>query len=80
MLNLGDYPGVIEHGRCAISGEVYRVNPQQLRQLDQLEEYPTLYSRSFITTRWGVAWIYIYQGNRDSYAAIDTGDWVRRHG
>jgi gamma-glutamylcyclotransferase (GGCT)/AIG2-like uncharacterized protein YtfP len=79
MLDLGDYPGVIEPGTSAITGEIYRVNPQQLRQLDQLEEYPQLYTRKQIATPWGLAWIYLYKGDRGRYEVIASGDWIRRH-
>jgi gamma-glutamylcyclotransferase (GGCT)/AIG2-like uncharacterized protein YtfP len=79
MYNLGDYPGVIEGGSSAISGEVYRINPQQLEQLDLLEEYPTLYGRKQIPTPWGLAWIYLYNDRVDRAQVIACGDWTRRH-
>lgn len=79
MLNLGDYPGVKEGGTSAICGEVYRVNTQQLAQLDLLEEYPTLYSRKRIPTPWGQAWIYLYKGDGEEATIIDCGDWMKRH-
>jgi gamma-glutamylcyclotransferase (GGCT)/AIG2-like uncharacterized protein YtfP len=78
MLNLGEYPGVIEQGASSIIGEVYQINAQQLAQLDRLEEYPTLYCREPITTPYGDAWIYLYRGGQKHQQMIYGGDWKRR--
>jgi gamma-glutamylcyclotransferase (GGCT)/AIG2-like uncharacterized protein YtfP len=78
MLNMGEYPGVIEQGASSIIGEVYQINAQQLAQLDRLEEYPTLYGRELITTPYGDAWIYLYRGGQKHQKMIYSGDWKRR--
>jgi gamma-glutamylaminecyclotransferase len=72
---LGGYPGLIGGGRTAISGEVYRVNQATLCMLDRLEDYPRLYLRRLIQTRFGRAWVYLYRGPVKDRAVIESGDW-----
>ncbi|MET0048141.1 MAG: gamma-glutamylcyclotransferase family protein [Sedimenticola sp.] len=76
MIDLGAYPGVVEGGGTAITGEIYRVNGQQFRQLDRLEDYPRLYNRKLIPSPWGSAWIYIYRGVRNGRSVIPGGNWL----
>ncbi len=69
MYDLGDFPGVVlykkndnqtelEH-RLKIHGEVYEIDKNVLKKLDQLEGYPNFYNRSEIITDSGLkAWIY----------------------
>ncbi|MCU7844333.1 MAG: gamma-glutamylcyclotransferase [Candidatus Thiodiazotropha sp. (ex Monitilora ramsayi)] len=76
MIHLGAYPGVVEGGNTAIVGEIFRVNGQQLVQLDRLEDYPRLYNRKLIPTPWGSAWIYTYRGVRNGRPVIPGGDWL----
>ena len=72
---LGGYPGLVGGGRTAISGEVYRVNQAGLCMLDRLEDYPRLYLRRLIQTRFGRAWVYLYRGVVKDRAVIESGDW-----
>lgn len=44
MLDLGPFPCVIP-GDGEVKGEIYQVNPAQLRMLDILEGHPNLYER-----------------------------------
>lgn len=76
MLHLGAYPGVVEGGRVCIAGEIYRVDRQQLVQLDKLEAYPTLFTRKLIPSPWGRAWIYLFRGRRQGRAVIPGGNWL----
>lgn len=76
MYDLGDYPGVLPGGSTAVAGEVYRIIPALMRNLDRLEDYPRLYGRVRIPTPWGPAWIYVLQrrpGRRPRLA----GNWQR---
>lgn len=59
MVDFHGYPGVYEGGRRAISGEIYLISRRILKNLDRLEEYPRLYDRKQIVTRYGLAWVYL---------------------
>jgi gamma-glutamylcyclotransferase (GGCT)/AIG2-like uncharacterized protein YtfP len=75
LVQLGAYPGLIRGGRTAVFGEVYRVDRAGLKALDRLEDYPRLYDRQLIPTRFGRAWTYLYRGPVADRRAIPTGDW-----
>jgi gamma-glutamylcyclotransferase (GGCT)/AIG2-like uncharacterized protein YtfP len=75
LISLGAYPGLISGGRTAVNGEVYRVDGAGLRMLDRLEDYPRLYDRRLIQTRFGRAWAYLYRGSVASRKALPGGDW-----
>lgn len=75
MLDLGQYPGVIEHGHTAIRGEVYRVDAGTLDRVDLLEDIPNSYRRRLIDTGFGRAWIYLYQRYRGDEPVVSSGIW-----
>lgn len=83
MISLGGFPGVIEGGETAITGEVYEVNDIVERSLDRLEgvchDNPEmgLYRRKTITLTSGEeALIYIYNGSpRSTTDLIGSGSW-----
>lgn len=77
LLRLGAYPGLITTGRTAVFGELYRVDHAGLRALDALEDYPRLYGRCLIATRFGRAWTYVYRGSVRDRPLIPSGDWRR---
>ena len=59
MFVFDDYPAVSLRGRHAIRGEIYRIDDEQFRRLDELEWYPEYYQRIEIATNFGDAWMYI---------------------
>ncbi|MCC5858629.1 MAG: gamma-glutamylcyclotransferase [Ectothiorhodospiraceae bacterium] len=77
MLDLGPFPGVVMPGEQAIVGEVYRVSPSMLRELDRLEDVPRLYRRERMDSPWGVSWIYIYRSSMVPAPLVPGGDWMR---
>jgi gamma-glutamylaminecyclotransferase len=77
LLLLGAYPGLVDGGDTAVSGEVYGVDAAGLRRLDRLEDYPRLYDRRIIPTVHGSAWVYLYRGPRRDRARLADGDWRR---
>ena len=77
MIDLGDYPAVVQYGTYAIVGEVYKIAGDTLAKLDELEEYPEYYQRTIISTRYGDAWMYVLSGMPDGcISPIECGDWV----
>lgn len=83
MISLGAFPGVIESGDTAVTGELYEVDDRGLAALDMLESNGRFYTRAEheIDTDSGsvVAWIYLlpvsYLAERSS--RIGDGDWRR---
>ncbi len=75
LVRLGAYPGLINAGHTAIAGELYRIDRAGLRALDVLEDYPRLYDRCLLRTRFGRAWTYLYRGSVRDRPRIPSGDW-----
>jgi gamma-glutamylcyclotransferase (GGCT)/AIG2-like uncharacterized protein YtfP len=85
LCNLGTYPGLIQGGGTAVSGEVYRVDGRTLALIDRLEEQPRLYRRRLLPTPYGLAWVYLWRvrgaaptadpGSIRRPRRIPSGDW-----
>jgi len=57
-INTRSFPYAEKKDGYKIIGEVYELMSNDLSLLDQLEGYPTHYSRSEVTTKFGLAWVY----------------------
>nr|WP_086937620.1 gamma-glutamylcyclotransferase family protein [Thaumasiovibrio occultus] len=79
LYDLGPYPA-IRAGKAAapLVGEVYRITPEILAKLDELEEYPDLYGREEVATPLGSAWVYFYQTEPQGAVEVVSGDWLTR--
>ncbi len=75
MYAFDDYPAVTQMGSDAVSGEIYRVNPQQFEILDELEWYPRFYQRIEIATDYGCAWMYIVKAELCRGKKRLDGNW-----
>lgn len=75
MYAFDDYPAVTQRGNNAVSGEVYRVNSQQLQMLDELELCPRFYQRIEIATDYGRAWMYIVEAELCRDKKQLNGSW-----
>ena len=53
LVDLGEYPAVIDEPGAPVVGEVWEVDDDGLAQLDVLEDYPTLYTRRLTALRTG---------------------------
>jgi gamma-glutamylcyclotransferase (GGCT)/AIG2-like uncharacterized protein YtfP len=82
LLDLGDYPGLVD-GAGRVVGEVYRLDePELLAVLDRAEGYNFERRRAIVTLATGRrarAWIYRYRGRRDRAVSIPDGDYRRVH-
>ncbi|EJQ51755.1 branched-chain alpha-keto acid dehydrogenase [Bacillus wiedmannii] len=79
------YPAMIYSNEEKVYGEVYEVNDEILRKLDELEEYTgnaenDLYDRIkqtvYAADREIEAYVYIAQDKKMILKVIDSGDWV----
>ena len=77
LYDLGAFPALVPTGNTAVVVEVYRVTPQTLAALDQLEDYPEWYQRQRLTTPYGECWIYYHpQQTEEHQKLVPTGDWT----
>lgn len=80
MRDLGAYPAIFRDGSTSITGEVYEVDDDGLRELDIFEGVPTLYSRERVRLTDGTkAWAYVMKGRtqqRQHGNEVISGDWV----
>ena len=77
LLNLGRYPGLVEHGKTAVVGEIYEVDTATIAILDEYEEHPVEYIRTEIRLADGTrAETYIFQHQGKTYPIITSGDWL----
>jgi len=76
LFSLGSFPGVIKGGVTSVQGELYEVDREELRSLDQLEGHPGFYQREVIDTSEGEAWIYLLPEDKyKGYEVIESGIW-----
>lgn len=81
LYDLGPYPGAKAEPSAGIEVEIFAVTPGQLQALDELEEYlpetPSrgLYDRKMFDTRFGAAWVYLYNPSVSGLVAISAGSW-----
>ncbi len=81
LFHLGDYPGAVLLPSKGVQIEVYELDASRLATLDALEEYVpgspdnSLYVRDLIQTRYGDAWIYLYQKEVADCPVITHGNW-----
>lgn len=81
LYDLGPYPAAREEPSQGIDVEVFAVNADQLERLDQLEGYfenepeKGLYTRKLLSTRYGTAWVYLYNPAVEGFRKISSGSW-----
>jgi gamma-glutamylaminecyclotransferase len=79
LIDLGTCPGLVAGGRTAVAGELYRVQPDHLRELDRFEEHPHVYRRGPLVLSDGTAVeAYLYVRAQSASIVVRSGDW-RRH-
>jgi gamma-glutamylcyclotransferase (GGCT)/AIG2-like uncharacterized protein YtfP len=82
LYDLGPYPGARQEPSQGIDVEVFSVSADQLESLDQLEGYfehapeQGLYDRKPLLTRYGLAWVYLYNPPVDGCRKISRGPWL----
>ena len=77
LVDLGYFPGLLDKGSTSVYGEVYEITDETFEKLDQLEGYPTLYTRKLINTAAGNdIWVYIYNKYRTTHVIIENGNWL----
>lgn len=81
LYDLGPYPGAKAEPSAGVEVEIFSVTAQQLQALDVLEEYEAeapargLYDRRLFSTRYGAAWVYLYNPPVSGLVPILAGGW-----
>ncbi|GGX58004.1 gamma-glutamylcyclotransferase family protein [Saccharospirillum salsuginis] len=81
LYDLGPYPGARPEPSRGVVVEVYAVPKPRLVVLDRFEGYrpnapnASLYWRETIETRFGLAWVYLYNQSVQGKPRIDAGEW-----
>ena len=84
LYDIGPYPGARQEPSRGVIVEVYAIPRPRLNALDAFEDYrpgvPTasLYVRDTIDTRFGAAWVYLYNRSVSGLPSIDNGRWEGR--
>jgi gamma-glutamylcyclotransferase (GGCT)/AIG2-like uncharacterized protein YtfP len=79
LIDLGEYPALVEGGRTAIEGELWEISGEQLTVLDRFEGVPHLYRRVTVEledrTR---AEAYVWAGDHSAdLPRISGGSWKK---
>jgi len=81
LYTLGGFPGLKTDGKTAVVMEVYEVDDQTARRVDQLEGYNpnsknnSFYDKIIIDTPYGEAGVYIYVSDISENRLVKSGDW-----
>jgi len=80
LVDLVDYPALVDGGTDAVRGELYEVGALHLERLDAFEEHPDVYVRSEIEMADGArTFAYLLPRERAGKAPrIPGGDWKTR--
>lgn len=81
LYDLGPYPGAKLTPSSGAVVEIYAINAQQLKRLDELEDYfhdtphEGVYDRAVLATQHGEAWCYLYNADIDDTKHISSEEW-----
>jgi gamma-glutamylcyclotransferase (GGCT)/AIG2-like uncharacterized protein YtfP len=79
LLDMGEWPAVVEGGRTAVAGELYEVDEALLSELDRYEDVPELYLRVERVVAGAATLIYVLRAEHGrGRREIASGDWFRR--
>lgn len=79
LVDMGEYPAIVEGGSTAVIGELYEVDPALLVELDRYEDVPELYLRVERAVAGVPALIYVLRPEHArGRPVIASGDWLRR--
>jgi gamma-glutamylaminecyclotransferase len=81
LVDLGDYPALLEGGTMCVAGEVYEVDNATLASIDAFEGHPGLYKRSPVRLEGGetvVGYLLRCAELARGRAVVESGDWRAR--
>ena len=80
LVDLGDYPGLLEGGSTAVAGALYEIDEEALPRLDAFEGHPDEYRRGPVRLAGGArAEAYFFPRSQAlGRPLVAGGDWRRR--
>ena len=77
LVDLGGYPALVRGGDTSVRGEVFQVDDETLRRMDQLEGHPEYYVRAPIELLDGLVAETYFLAEEDATGCpvIEGGDW-----
>jgi len=79
LLDLGEYPALVDGGETAVAGELYEIDAALLPALDGYEDVPEMYQRRSIEVGGHVALAYLLHAELAlGRLGIAAGDWRKR--
>jgi gamma-glutamylcyclotransferase (GGCT)/AIG2-like uncharacterized protein YtfP len=81
LVLLDGYPGLVEGGDTAVAGEIFELPDDEalLRELDDYEDAPELYTRELRRFGENDAWVYLLRPEQAAgQPSIPSGDWRTR--
>ncbi|MGB0326695.1 MAG: gamma-glutamylcyclotransferase family protein [Akkermansiaceae bacterium] len=79
------YPGLVLGGNHSVTGEVYAVGPELLKELDDFEgigaeehngEYQRINAEVTLGGELTEVWIYEWLKGIEGYEVVESGDWL----
>jgi gamma-glutamylcyclotransferase (GGCT)/AIG2-like uncharacterized protein YtfP len=79
LVDMGEYPALVDGGYTAVAGEIYAVDETTLLELDAYEEAPDVYARRTLIVEGHDVVTYVLAGRLAvGRPGIASGDWRRR--
>jgi gamma-glutamylcyclotransferase (GGCT)/AIG2-like uncharacterized protein YtfP len=76
LVDMGDYPALVEAGTTCVSGEIYEVDEALLAELDAYEDAPALYERVVRRIDGHDVWMYLLpERHALGRPRLSSGDW-----
>lgn len=76
LLDMGEYPALVEGGTTAVRGELHEIDGELLDALDRYEDVPELYERRTLRLGDRNALAYVMHAHLGlGLGAIASGDW-----
>jgi gamma-glutamylcyclotransferase (GGCT)/AIG2-like uncharacterized protein YtfP len=81
LVDLGDFPALVEGGHTRVTGEVYAVDRVTLLGLDEHEDHPDTYVRRMLDLEDGtrVESYLLAPSRANGFPRIEGGSWRSRH-
>jgi len=79
LLDMGEYPALVEGGATAVVGELYEIDASLLPDLDRYEDVPDMYARRLLQVGEHQALTYVLHPELASgLRVIASGSWRDR--
>ena len=82
LYSLGGFPGLKNDGTTKVNIDVFKINSEEVEEgVDRLEGFRefnhpnNFYNKEVIDTKFGKAYVYIYNGNIREESLIENGNW-----